>query len=122
MDNQTENIDLEEFVSEVLTQLISGIKKAQSHAKENGATVNPSNIVRNVKGDLVFDNSMSRSPIIQEIEFDVAVTVSSGGGLKGGMGLFIPVAGIGYQANKETGNSTVSRIRFKIPIVPPMQD
>lgn len=121
MTEEITNINLEDFVFEVLRQIINGIKKSQAHAKSNGALINSRTIYRTTKGDLKLDIS-NHGINVEEIEFDVAVTVSSQGNLKGGMGLFIPAVGIGYQANKETGNSIVSRIKFKVPVAFPPQE
>jgi len=121
MTEEASSIDLEDFISEVLKQIINGVKKAQLHAKENGAQVNSSNTYRTSQGDMKLDIS-DHGGLVQEVDFDVAVTVSSQGNLKGGMGLFIPAAGVGYQAEKETGNSTLSRIKFKIPVALPRQE
>ncbi len=121
MTEQIANINIEDFVSEVLQQLINGVKKAQQHAKDNGAHINSDRIKRvATTNDLRMSNQML-DVIVQEVEFDVAVSVSNQGNLKGGMGLVVPVLGIGYQAEKETTNATVSRIKFKIPVAFPTQ-
>ena len=123
MTDENVGINLEDFIAEILKQSISGVKKAQQHAKENGASINSPYIIRNhssAGGDLLIYES-KQLPLVEEVEFDVAVTASSQGNLKGGMGLFVSVAGIGYQAEKNTGNSTVSRIKFKIPVSFPQQ-
>ena len=122
MTEQNTNINLEDFVSEVLQQLINGVKKAQQHAKENGAHINSDHIKRDFNAnDLRITNEFSKV-LVQEVEFDVAVSVSNQGNLKGGMGLVVPVLAIGYQAEKETVNSTVSRVKFKIPVAFPPQE
>ncbi len=121
MTEEIPSINLEDFVSEVLKQVINGVKKAQLHAKDHGAQVNSNNAYRTSQGDIKIDN-INHGMIVQEIDFDVAVAVSSQGNLKSGMGLFIPAAGIGYQAEKETGNSTISRIKIKIPVALPKQE
>lgn len=118
MVEETVGINLEDFIAEVLKQSISGVKKAQQYAKENGASINSDRMYRMHKsaGDSFESADSGQPPIVEEIEFDIAVTASQQGNLKGGMGLFVPAAGIGYQAEKNTGNSTVSRIKFKVPV------
>ena len=36
-------MELKEFVSETLKEIISGVKNAQAFAQENGACINPNN-------------------------------------------------------------------------------
>jgi hypothetical protein len=116
MTNKPSTVNLEDFISEVLTQIINGVKKAQAHAKENGARINSNTFIRTSQGDIITGGD--RNGLIQEIDFDIAVTVSSQGGLQGGIG--IPV--LGYVAKKEDENSTVSRIKFKLPVTLPRQE
>ena len=122
MTEEITNVNLEDFVSEVLKQIINGIIRTQQHAKDNRASINSTNLIRMPSGDLRVDKTYNQDPLVQEIEFDVAVTVSAQGNIKGGMGLFVSAVGIGYQAQKETGNSTVSRIKFKVPVALPSQE
>ncbi len=123
MTEENTNVNLEEFIFEALKQIVNGVKKAQQHAKENGAEINANNIFRDVRnGHLEISNLSTQPGIVQEIEFDIAISATAQGNLKGGIGLFIPAAGIGYQAQKETGNSTVSRIKFKVPLTFPQQE
>jgi hypothetical protein len=124
MVEENAGMNLEDFITEVLKQVISGVKNAQQHAKENGASINSKHLYRysTPTGMAINTDQATRKPMVEEIEFDVAVTASSQGNIKGGMGLFVSVAGIGYQAEKNTGNSTVSRIKFKIPVSFPQQN
>jgi len=121
MTEQSANINLEDFVSEVLQQLINGVKKAQQHAKDNGAHINSDRIKRDFNTTDFRITNENTKVLVQEVEFDVAVSVSAQGNLKGGMGLIVPVLGIGYQAEKENINTTVSRVKFKIPVAFPPQ-
>jgi hypothetical protein len=57
----------------------------------------------------------------QNVEFDVAVTVSgeTSGSAKGGIKVF-SVVDAGVEGAKSNAHSTISRIRVSIPIVPPV--
>jgi hypothetical protein len=111
---------LEEFITETINQIVSGIRKTHDHAKEQGATINPklqystttSNGRVRVEG---------RSPI-HAVEFDVAVTTTEGKGTKGGFGVFVGPIGAGSQGQSESSNSFISRIKFSVPVVFPTQD
>jgi hypothetical protein len=65
--------------------------------------------------------NLDKLPNPQDISFDIAITTSDSKGIKGGMGIFVADAGIGYKASKGKSGSEVSRIKFEIPIVFPPQ-
>lgn len=112
-------MNLEEFVAETIKQIISGISKTHVHAKEKGATVNPRlacTIYSGNKGRVE-----PRSPI-HSVEFDVAVTTTEGKGTKGGIGIFVGPVGLGSKGQSESSNTSMSRIKFSVPIVFPTQD
>ena len=74
MSDEITNVKLEDFVSEVLTQIINGVSKAQEHAKKNGAFVNSQRFFRN--GDKIFlDRLTNHQSLVEEIDFDVSITV-----------------------------------------------
>jgi hypothetical protein len=112
---------LEEFITETINQIISGISKTHDHAKEMGATVNPK-LKREVRRHSTGETKVeSRSPI-HTVEFDVAVTTTEGKGTKGGIGVFVGPVGIGSQGQRESSNTSVSRIKFSVPVIFPTQD
>ena len=123
---QITEVKLEDFISQSLIQIINGVKAAQAHAKEHNAEIisNRMNTINSSSGSTVYmdQNEYIYPQVFQSIEFDIAVTASSHGGIKGGMGIVIPVIGIGYNATKTNENSSISRIKFSIPIVLPMQN
>ena len=41
--------------------------------------------------------------------------------IKGGVGIFVTGIGIGYQAKKQNENSTVSLVKFSVPVFLPQQ-
>ena len=101
-------MDLETFIAEALRQIVKGVRQAQQHGDCKGATINSKR--RNLPGSI--------EPA--EIEFDVAVTVSEGSERqgKGTIGV-ASVIGVGGQVKSTTASSTVSRIKFSIPVVLP---
>ncbi len=116
-------MDLKDFVSETLVSIISGVANAQEKAKELGANVNPSGLMRNasnVSSNAIWDNSNNN--YAQSVNFDVAVTAEdtakSGAKVKVIAGIF------GANANTESGNksSLASRVRFSVPVLLPPQD
>ena len=107
---------LSEFVEEVLTEIISGIRAAQS--VEGGAFVVPS-------GDgghsYAAHARMSSSARLKStiVDFDIALTVEDSS--KGGGGGALKVLGIGVNAQGELSSrdTTVSRIQFAVPLLLP---
>ena len=94
-------MNLQEFVSESLKQIMTGITNAQTDPANTG-TINP----------IPRDGYAAT----QNIEFDVAVTVSQEKGTKGGIGIFVGAVGVGTQGQSESSNISVSRIKFSVPV------
>jgi hypothetical protein len=111
---------LEDFVSETLRQIISGVKQAQAFAKDQGGQVVPPNMVfRTSEGVQLFD-SRDGTPI-EQIQFDVAVTTTEGTSTKGGIGVFVGPLGLGSAGQSNASNQSLSRISFSVPIIFPKQ-
>ena len=114
-------MDLRQFVTESLKQLIDGIVAAQEYAQDKGASINPSGLkVGFQSGQLEVHHNSVHTEIPQIIEFDVAVTVSEGGEAKAGVGVFA-VVGLGTQATMQDTNTTANRIKFSVPVMFPQQ-
>lgn len=114
---------LDEFVTESLKQIFSGVEQAQDFAIEKGGTINPA--------EITFSGGETGAPImmvpyknvlIQNIEFDVVVTTSDKHGGEGGAGIFVGPITIGAKGTAETQNQSVSRLRFRVPLVLPYRD
>jgi hypothetical protein len=98
-------MDLETFIAETLRQIVKGVRTAQEHQNCALALINET---------IKVDKS-------RLIEFDVALTVTEGSEAKAGIGVFSGVFGVGTQANTSAANSSVSRIKFSVPIILPTQ-
>lgn len=112
-------MELKDFVAESIKQIIDGINEAKTYGEANGARINPHHQIHNSH------NANSRrdrttGETIETIDFDVAVTVTEGTQTKGGIGVFTGFAGLGSQGQSEAANSSVSRLRFTVPIVFPV--
>lgn len=113
-------MNLREFVSTSITEIMDGVAKAQEEAKKHKAMVNPRHISKTATGVTLLGDSGPWS--IQVIEFDVAVTATESGGAKGGIGIFVGAVGVGTQGHSEAQNTNLSRIKFSIPVALPYQD
>jgi hypothetical protein len=111
-------MNLQEFITETITQIIDGVVQSQKHAKESGAYVNVPVVSVGNKSYKIVDVSL---PEPQIIEFDIAVGAIKSEETKGGMGIFVAGIGIGYQEKEDSSGSELSRIKFSIPVVIPSQ-
>jgi hypothetical protein len=112
-------MELKEFVTESLMQIVEGIADAQKRLKDSGseAIIN-TNMTATDVGHVV---TGGRRRPVEFVEFDVAVVANEGTEMKGGMGL--TVASLlkieaGAKGNQSTGSE--SRIKFKVPMSYPM--
>lgn len=105
-------MELKEFIASTLGEIQEGVQKAINETSKNdvAGVINPHwGKVSNLN-----------SSLIQQINFDIAVTVSDEekAGVNGG----IKVVGlsIGGEDTAISKASRVSRIQFSIPIIPPI--
>jgi hypothetical protein len=78
-----EAVELKEFVTETLSQIIDGVKEAQKRAHEQGASVNPHLMT---DANLASKQGLlwASESVAQLVQFDVALTVKEGTASKGG--------------------------------------
>jgi len=91
-------MDVKEFISETLKQIMDGVVDAQEHTKGKNAIIAPYYDYR------------------KTVSFDVAVTVVEGKETTGKAGISVWSIGAGVGGKTESSSSTVSRIRFEIPV------
>ena len=114
---------LKDFVSESLIQIVEGVVEAQHAMEGKNAFIHPSGIFSHHRdtNTLVTDLSERDRKFIQNIEFDVAVTAIEGDETKGGIGVVAAVLNAGVQHTMDNQVSTISRIKFTVPIILPEQ-
>jgi hypothetical protein len=111
-------MELKDFVSQTLTQIIDGVSDAQAAALQAGAQVNP--YVNAAGSDLVSQGMLyTEGNAAQVVKFDVALTVSEGTGTKGGIGVFAGAVNLGSAGQSQSENSSVSRVQFSVPVILP---
>ena len=111
-------MELKDFVSETLSQIIQGVNDAKATANDNNATINPhltSNHTEMSKQGILWASGQAA----QIVKFDVALTVTEGTGTKGGIGIFAGAVNLGSSGESQSENTSVSRIQFSVPIVLP---
>lgn len=108
-------MELKQFVSLTLQQIIAGVADAQ--AAQGGENVNPK-IWMAQRGDAakmkILESNAGKW--IHMVDFDVAVTAVDSTETKGGVGVVAGIFALGSQGQSNAENSMVSRIKFQVPL------
>ena len=102
---------LKEFIADTLLQIVDGV----AEAKGKNPKVAP-RVVHHTGHDTPVIHASAENPRAFIVEFDVAVTVSqtTDTQAKGGMKVYVVEAGGRKGSSSE--HSTVSRIKFEVPV------
>jgi hypothetical protein len=104
---------LDIFVSESLKAIYEAVKISQ---EKSGVPVSRATF----RSDQPVPPGFVLGPVSTElmpvIEFDIAVTVDTEADLSAGIGGALTVVGVGVKGKLKATESTVSRIRFSIPV------
>ena len=111
-------MNLKEFVSETIVQIIEGVIDANDRTKQYGAVVSP-NIAGSQEHGAKHGFVASKDGAAQMIHFDVALEAKEGTGTKGGIGVVTGIFSLGSAGQSSAESSTVSRVKFGVPIVLP---
>jgi hypothetical protein len=113
-------MQLDEFVRETILQIIQGVKQAQEQSDRNrlGALVSP--FVTRSEGTPGGMLCAGDRGAMQVVEFDIAIAVTKGNKAKGGAGLVIGPLVLGARGASEAQASTVSRVKFSVPVSFPL--
>jgi hypothetical protein len=110
-------MELKTFIKQSLLEIAGAIKEVNEDTTTN-MIVNPTN-VSSSNGTKIVEVIKNSYVEIQDIKFDIAVTIS--GNIKGEAGASINVAGlkIGGSGEATDEHEKVSRIQFSIPVALP---
>jgi hypothetical protein len=111
-------MELKDFVSETLKQIIEGVRAAQEAAMQTGAQINPTGLTPAKAGSEMYS---PRGQVAQLISFDVSVTTTETDKAKGGVGIFVGGVGVAVQGASGFQNTAANRIQFAVPVVLPQQ-
>jgi hypothetical protein len=117
-------MELKTFIVETLNQIVEGVVEANKHVRQFGAAANPPNVFypnnnQGPYGSFRGYEKLEFSPVVQAIEFNLAVTVSSGAETTGEGGIKIAGVKLGTTGKSDSGTESESRIRFTIPLLLP---
>lgn len=96
-------MELKDFVSQTLVEIIKGVEMAQQATKDSTGIVNP-------------DHDMNDR---ENVQFDVAVTVQEGQEAKAGIVAVWGILGGAGAAKLDEMKAHVSRLQFSIPVFLP---
>jgi len=113
-------MELKQFISETLTQILCGISEAQKVAREHGGAINPP-LLPIHPGPIDGSIRDGAGTVAQIIGFDIAITASEGTATRGGVGVVAGVFTLGSAGSSQDSNTTVSRVKFSVPVVLPTQ-
>lgn len=111
-------MDIQEFITETLKQIVAGVANAQGSAVENKAVINPT-LVTGYSGVPTDGNVPAKAGnrTIQKVEFDIAVTITEERKTRGGLSAKLAVFSVGMEGNSGNTNSMANRVKFAVPIV-----
>lgn len=110
-------MDLQEFLSEAITQVVNGVADAQQKTAGSSAKVNPEFLKRGGEPDMGF--TPTTEGMASVLRFDIALTTTEGTDTKGGIGVATGIFNLGSAGASSAENSTVSRVQFNVPVVLP---
>lgn len=105
-------MELKDFIKGTISDIAIAIKELNDEKSDIGLLVNPNNYDKIVKNEL---SMIGDGRVTKDIEFNLSIsasdTIEAGGGLK--------INVLKANINNETNNSTISTIKFSIPVVLP---
>jgi hypothetical protein len=106
------SIELRDFVSTTLIQIITGIKNAQKDESmhDSGAAICP-----------IGQSTTDSKVLNQAVNFDITVNAESSRGTQGGIGIFVGPVGVGSKGQSQSAGSSQNRIQFTVPVYLPGQ-
>lgn len=108
-------MELREFISTVLVEIVRGVEDAQSRIKDSKATINPLGLQTQIALE-----QNEGSPEFSEVEFEVGVRADKKGGAGGGIGVQLAVFSVGGDRKSLESESHINKLRFSVPVhLPP---
>lgn len=106
-------MELKDFISTSLKEIVDGISEAQEYAKKKGAIINPSHY--SVDLNKAYTD-------LHNINFSILVSSGDQNNAEGGAGIFVGPVTLGGKVGSSEANQATNRIEFDIPIKYPKND
>ncbi|MBN4079150.1 hypothetical protein JYT26_00765 [Beggiatoa alba] len=98
-------MDLKDFITETLVQIVSGVSDAKEQVSLLGGKVSPK--IRCSSTHAAQHGFLSTEEgAAQLVQFDVALTATEGSGKKGGIGIVSSIISLGGSAESNTENTS----------------
>lgn len=110
-------MELKDFIKSTISQIIDSVSDLNEVYKDKDATINPLSFVR-IK-DMQSVQTGSGERLLTNVEFDLTVSIDESKNTDGKVNVMSCVIGGGASKSHTEGNSSISRVRFSIPVVLP---
>jgi hypothetical protein len=114
-------MDLKDFVSQTLIQIVEGVRTAQKELDGHGVKFSP-DIYGNAESLAHGFLLLRGGQVGQIVHFDVALTAMSGTGTKGGIGVVAGIFNLGSAGESKAETTNVSRVKFAVPMHLPISE
>lgn len=111
-------MDLKDFVSQTLVQIVEGVVEASTRVAELGGAVSPSYNAHPT--DAIGRSRDGQSLPVHAVEFDVAIVAGSESSMEAGGGVKISVFSASAKGSEKDREQTTSRIQFVVPLQLPV--
>jgi len=112
-------MQLKDFISETLSQLIDGVVEAQAKVQASGGRVSPHVRTPNDPKSL-YGRTNDQLPVIF-VDFDISVEAQETKGTKGGIGVVTGMFNLGSGGESRENRQSMNKIKFSIPVALPLQ-
>jgi hypothetical protein len=112
-------MQLKDFISETISQLVEGLAIAQENVSAFGGRVTP--YVRNPvdKNGSLYGITQDKLPVIF-VDFDVSIDAREAAGTRGGIGVVTGMLNLGSAGESNENRQQTNKIRFRIPVALPL--
>ena len=115
---------LSDFINETLVEIAEGINRANRSLEGTGAMANPPNVyVQPEGGSKIFGvwdkRALEMHPIVELIEFDVALSVKEDRETNAKAGVSLSVLQLGTGGKSSDIRGSESRVKFRVPFIFP---
>lgn len=116
-------MNLQDFVKTTLVEIINGVKNAREELKDpskEDSLISP--VMSGIDGDRQPKGKhyiIDMESLVHMVDFDVAVTTTETDSVEGKAGISVMGMGFGAQGGTSSQDTSVSRIRFEVPVVYP---
>jgi hypothetical protein len=110
-------MNLQDFITTALTEIVAGVAQAREAAKSHGASVGSMKLYGYTKENKIITDEHDHP--VATVEFDIALAEASAKDAKGGIGVYLGSVGLGSQVGSHGEASSNSRVKFSVPVVLP---